>query len=65
MLNILEVTNEDGAAGYQEASTSTGTSKKKTYNKLPPGQYDDLREASAAIVKNAGHGWELEKTQAR
>ena len=51
MLNILEKDNEDGAAGYQEASTSTGTSKKKSYNKLAPGQYDDLREASAAIVK--------------
>ena len=33
MLNILEKDNEEGAAGYQEASTSTGTSKKKTYNK--------------------------------
>ena len=54
ILSVLEVTNAEGAAGYQEgasASASTSTSTKKSYNKLPPGQYDDLREASLAIVK--------------
>ena len=59
MLNILEKDNEDGPGGTEgtpirqpaKTSTSTGTSKKKSYNKLAPDQYNDLREASATIVK--------------
>ena len=59
MQEILEVDNDNGAGGTEgspkgpppRASTSTSTGKKKKYNKLPPDQYKDLREASETIVK--------------